>query len=65
MTDHTNASATVPVSSTFRPEMAFPFLTDEMLVRLASYGHEVVCAAGTALWTAVNARWTCSLFFKA
>ena len=51
MFTQTNASATVPVSSTFRPEMAFPLLTDEMLVRLASYGHEEVCGAGTSLWS--------------
>ncbi len=49
MPDQTKATA-VPVSSAFRSEMAFPFLTDEMLVRLASYGKEVSCAAGTALW---------------
>ncbi len=30
--------------------MAFPFLTDEMLIRLASYGQEEVCEAGKALW---------------
>ena len=48
----TNETKTaVPVTSTFRPEMAFPFLTDEMLVRLASYGHEEVYAACTGLWT--------------
>ena len=51
MSGQTNVSAMVPVSSTFRPEMAFPLLTDEMLVRLADYGREVVCDAGTGLWT--------------
>ncbi len=51
MPDRTETSAAVPVLTTFRAEMAFPFLTDEMLVRLANYGREVVCDAGTGLWT--------------
>ena len=45
------AQVVVPLPSTFRPEMAFPFLSDDMLLRLASYGREVVCDAGTGLWT--------------
>ena len=51
MPDRTNALAATPVPSTFRPEMAFPFLTDEMIARLARYGHEEVCAAQTGLWS--------------
>ena len=34
----------------FRPEMAFPFLTEEMLLRLASYGKEEEYEAGSPLW---------------
>ncbi len=49
--DTTQASVVAPLPSTFRPEMAFPFLTEEMLVRIARYGQEEVFAPGTALWT--------------
>ncbi len=36
---------------TFRPELAFPRLTDEMLVRLRAFGTEEVCPRGTLLFT--------------
>ena len=36
---------------TFRPELAFPQLTDDMLARLREYGCEEVCARGTLLFT--------------
>ena len=45
------AQVVVPLPSTFRPEMAFPFLSDEMLVRISRYGREEVFAPRTALWT--------------
>ena len=35
----------------FRPEMAFPYLTEDMLSRLENYGYRQNCPAGTALWT--------------
>ena len=34
----------------FRPEMAFPTLSEEMVVRLQGYGRKESCRAGTALW---------------
>ncbi|MES2393814.1 MAG: FAD-dependent oxidoreductase [Acidobacteriota bacterium] len=43
--------AVVPAAlAPFRPEMAFPFLTAEMMERLQAYGHVEEFAAGTQLW---------------
>lgn len=45
-----NPVAAIPPISTFRPEMAFPYLTGEMLERLASYGDQELFAPAVSLW---------------
>ncbi len=50
MTQRVAGRPVVDAISTFRPEMAFPFLTEEMLVRLADYGKEEANEAGSLLW---------------
>jgi thioredoxin reductase (NADPH) len=40
-----------PTGPVFRPEMAFPYLTEEMIERLHEYGHEEAFAANAVLWT--------------
>ena len=45
-------NADIPASSPpFRPEMAFPYLTEEMVTRLYGYGHKETFEAGAALWS--------------
>ena len=39
-----------PINTVFRPEMAFPNLTDEMIARLQAYGHQESFPAETVLW---------------
>jgi thioredoxin reductase (NADPH) len=38
------------INTAFRPEMAFPNLTDEMIARLQAYGYQETFPADTALW---------------
>ena len=45
------SAAIVGGTPSFRPELAFPHLTDDMLVRLRGYGSEEVCPRGTLLFT--------------
>lgn len=51
MLDDTKPSFSSSVVPAFRPEMAFPFLTDDMLERLRTYGHIESVPAKTGLWT--------------
>src|ERR1035438_10753724 len=45
-------SNSIPSSSPpFNPELAFPYLTEEMVARLQGYGHQETFEAGAALWT--------------
>jgi thioredoxin reductase (NADPH) len=45
-------SSNIPaINALFRPEMAFPSLTEEMVTRLRAYGHEETLAAWTVLWS--------------
>src|ERR1035437_1663556 len=37
-------------ASAFRPEMAFPFLTEEMILRLEGYGKRERIPEGVSLW---------------
>ena len=39
------------INTAFRPEMAFPNLTDEMIARLQAYGHQETFPPETALWS--------------
>lgn len=51
MQTHTFRRAEASSTPLFRPELAFPHLTDDMLVRLRSYGREERCESGTILFT--------------
>lgn len=44
----------------FRPEMASPYLTEEMVQRLRNYGHEEHLSSGVALWS--QGEWEIDLF---
>jgi thioredoxin reductase (NADPH) len=50
MPEPPQSSNTPSAGTSFRPEMAFPFLTDEMVARLHTYGHVENFAAETPLW---------------
>ena len=44
-------SKVVPANApAFRPEMAFPYLTEEMMLRMEGYGRQENCLAATPLW---------------
>ena len=49
MTDSTNRVLPADAPA-FRPEMAFPYLTEDMMLRLQGYGRQESCSASTALW---------------
>ena len=51
MNEEKNTSGVPSIIPAFRPEMAFPYLTEDMLERLESYGYRQHCPAETALWT--------------
>lgn len=61
MIDKPNKNLIPAPTSSFRPELASPYLTAEMLERLAGYGHEEKCLVGTSLGTADSVKWTCLL----
>ena len=50
MSEETKGSVVPTALAPFRPEMAFPFLTAEMMERLRGYGEVEDFAAGTQLW---------------
>jgi thioredoxin reductase (NADPH) len=50
MSDEQKTGIPTPMTP-FRPEMAFPFLTEEMVVRLRAYGREEAVDAGVRLWS--------------
>ena len=45
------SSSFTSLAPAFRPEMAFPYLTDEMLERLQSYGHTEIVPPNVTLWS--------------
>jgi thioredoxin reductase (NADPH) len=50
MAEDQNNASIPPINTVFRPEMAFPYLTDEMIARLQAYGHQETFPAETVLW---------------
>jgi thioredoxin reductase (NADPH) len=51
MAEDQKNSGILSINTTFRPEMAFPYLTDEMVERLQHYGRTETLAARTVLWS--------------
>jgi thioredoxin reductase (NADPH) len=51
MSDEQKASGIPAPLTPFRPEMAFPFLTEEMVMRLRAYGHEEAMGPGVMLYS--------------
>jgi thioredoxin reductase (NADPH) len=51
MSDEQNTSGIPAPLTPFRPEMAFPFLTEEMVERLRAYGSEEEMGAGDTLYS--------------
>ena len=50
MQEEASRASTPPAVSMFRPEMAFPYLTEDMIERLRGYGFLQTCPADTPLW---------------
>jgi thioredoxin reductase (NADPH) len=46
-----SSNSSMSSATTFRPELAFPYLTDDMLSRLRSYGREEVFPEDTLMFT--------------
>ncbi len=51
MSDDPKTQSIQPAVPTFRPEMAFPYLTEEMVVRLQQYGRRESFARGAILYS--------------
>ena len=53
------STAAQTIAAEFRRDLAFPILSDEMVQRLQSYGHEEIVPENTTLYTQGELNTTC------